>query len=130
MATVAGTVVKDIDRSEFNSKRDPVSRSNTEIHNTAGAGVVARYVQHVELLQATQMTLIIADASYHSGIMTFRQTGSGTNAHTVTLAIGSFDGTNNTATFNAIGEYLAIDFDSMGNGIIVENVDGVGLSAV
>ena len=38
--------------------------------------------------------------------------GSGSAAHTVTLASGTFDGTNNKATLNAPGETLHVWFDS------------------
>tara|TARA_R110002020_G_C15787762_1_gene729859 strand:- start:101 stop:571 length:471 start_codon:yes stop_codon:yes gene_type:complete len=55
---------------------------------------------------------------------------SGTAAHTVTLAAGTYDGTNNTATLNAPGETLHVWFDSAGAGCIIANVGSVGLSSV
>ena len=55
---------------------------------------------------------------------------SGTAAHTVTLAAGTFDGTNNTATLNAPGETLHVWFDTAGAGCVIANVGSVGLSSV
>tara|TARA_R100001082_G_scaffold110721_1_gene91489 strand:+ start:336 stop:785 length:450 start_codon:yes stop_codon:yes gene_type:complete len=55
---------------------------------------------------------------------------SGTAAHTVTLASGTFDGTNNKATLNAPGESLHVWFDSSGEGAIINNVGSVALSSV
>ena len=55
---------------------------------------------------------------------------SGTAAHTVTLAAGTYDGTNNTATLNAPGETLHVWFDTDGAGCIINNVGSVALSSV
>ena len=55
---------------------------------------------------------------------------SGTAAHTVTLASGTFDGTNNKATLNAPGETLHVWFDTAGSGCIIANVGSVALSSV
>ena len=56
--------------------------------------------------------------------------GSGTAAHAVTLAAGTFDGTNNTATLNAPAESLIVMFDSAGVGCVVVNTGSVALSDV
>jgi len=132
MATVAGTAAANIDNSEFRGKRldQPQKRSNVHRITVAGADVCPRYVDSIELVHATQITSVIADASYHPGLFCIKQTGSGTAGHTVTLTKGSFDGTNNTATLNAVKECLLVWFDTWGNGTIVENVGSVGLSAV
>ena len=55
---------------------------------------------------------------------------SGTAAHIVTLADGTYDGTNNTATLNAPAESLIVMFDSAGVGCVVVNTGSVGLSSV
>lgn len=53
---------------------------------------------------------------------------SGTAAHTVTLASGTWDGTNDVATLNAPGEQIIVVFDEDGNGTVVMNVGGVAFS--
>ena len=55
----------------------------------------------------------------------------GTAAHTVTAAAGvTFDGTNNTATLNALGEALHIIAISATRWLIVTNLGSVSLSSV
>ncbi len=55
---------------------------------------------------------------------------SGTAAHTVKTAAGvTFDGTNNTATLNAVGEALHIVAVSATRWFILENIGSVGLSS-
>lgn len=68
---------------------------------------------------AAGKTLIIRDNS----------TG-GTAAHVVTATSGTFDGTNNTATFNAPGEQLILYSVSATAWIIVLNSGSVGMSLV
>tara|TARA_E500000305_G_scaffold55010_1_gene43881 strand:+ start:11501 stop:11890 length:390 start_codon:yes stop_codon:yes gene_type:complete len=55
---------------------------------------------------------------------------SGTDAHTVTITDGTWDGTNNTLTFNAPKEFICFYFNNSGVGTIVENVGSVALSSV
>lgn len=56
---------------------------------------------------------------------------SGTAAHTVTLPAGvTWDGTNNTATFNAVGEYLDVVAVSATRWYIITNNGSVALSSV
>lgn len=56
---------------------------------------------------------------------------SGTAAHTVTLPAGvTWDGTNNTATFNAVGEALHVIALSATRWFILENIGAVALSNV
>ena len=59
----------------------------------------------------------------------FTQIDAGTAAHTVTLSIGTFDGTNNTATFNAAGESLLVMGMDGTDGVIIENIGGVAMSS-
>lgn len=54
---------------------------------------------------------------------------SGTAAHTVTLASGTWDGTNDVATLNAPGEQIVVVFDEDGNGTVVMNIGGVAFSS-
>tara|TARA_R100000808_G_C2153279_1_gene163365 strand:- start:5970 stop:6359 length:390 start_codon:yes stop_codon:yes gene_type:complete len=55
---------------------------------------------------------------------------SGTDAHTVTITNGTWDGTNNTITLNAAKEFICFYFNNSGVGTIIENVGSVGLSSV
>lgn len=131
MAMVAGTVIKNLDRSEMDAMYgNPAERKNVQSIDSSGAQVIDRYKNVILLNHATQITATIADASYHPGLCLFRQTSSGTAGHTVTLAIGNFDGTNNKITLNAVGESILIFFDPFGNGVIVENIGAVALAAV
>jgi len=97
---------------------------------TAGAAVVTPGIQTVTISQATQVTATIAEAGLHAGLFTVEQTGSGTAGHTLTLTSGTFDGTNNTATLNAVNEKLVVLFDDAGNGTIIVNTGAVALSSV
>lgn len=94
-------------------------------------GAVTPGVASVELNHAsTIIAATIADAKAHQGkLFVVKDTSaSGTAAHTLTLTVGTFDGTNNIATMNAPNEALAVWFDSAGDGTIIENVGTVGLS--
>ncbi|MCK5021263.1 MAG: hypothetical protein KAS32_29905 [Candidatus Peribacteraceae bacterium] len=61
--------------------------------------------------------LVIADTS-----------ASGTAAHTVTLAAGTWDGTNDVATFNAPSECLVLFGISDTRFVVVENIGSVAFS--
>lgn len=100
----------------------------TDTEATAGAQTVAAGIQSLEFANATQITSTIADASNHQGLFVVKQTSSGTAGHTLTLTAGTFNGTNNVATLNAVNECLVVYFDSAGDGTIVENVGSVALS--
>lgn len=70
----------------------------------------------------------IADMATHGpGLVVITDTTTGAT-HTVTLTVGTFDGTNDVATFNAAGETLVVQVDEDGNGIVVSNIGGVALS--
>lgn len=56
------------------------------------------------------------------------QTDAGTSGHTVTLTSGTFDGTNDTATFDAQGEALVLFGISDSRYAILANIGSVGLS--
>lgn len=89
------------------------------------AGIQSVELNHISVIIAAT----IATAVNHPGLFVVKNTSaSGTTAHTLTLTAGTFDGTNNVATLNALNECLVVYFDSAGNGTIVENVGGVALS--
>jgi hypothetical protein len=93
-------------------------------------GAVTAGVQSVELNHASVLVAAtIANAANHQGLFIVKNTSaSGTEAHTLTLTAGTFNGTNNVATLNAPNEALVVYFDSAGNGTIVENIGSVALS--
>jgi hypothetical protein len=108
---------------------------NGQIQNNGSVDMVAsaavsENIQSVELNHATVLVAaVIADASDHQGLLIVKNTSSGgTVAHTLTLTVGTFNGTNNVATLNAPNEALVVFIDSAGNGTIVENVGAVVLS--
>ena len=96
---------------------------------TASGGVTAG-VQSVELNHASvAVVTTIADAANHQGLFVVKDTSAtGTAAHTLTLTAGTFNGTNNVATFNARDEALFVYFDSTGRGQVIANVGSVALS--
>jgi hypothetical protein len=94
------------------------------------SGAVTPGVNAIELNHATVVVAAtIADLANHQGLLVIKDTSaSGTAAHTVTAAVGTFDGTNDVVTLNAPKECIILWIDSAGNGTIVENVGGVALS--
>lgn len=100
------------------------------VQELTSSGAVTAGKQSVELNHATVVVAAtIADAANHQGLFVVKDTSAtGTAAHTLTLTSGTFDGTNNVATLNALNECLVVYFDSAGNGTIIENVGSVALS--
>lgn len=97
---------------------------------TASGAVTAGKVS-LEINQSSSVVVAatIASAVNHPGLFIVKDTSTGgTTAHTLTLTVGTFNGTNNVATMNAPGEALLVYFDSAGAGVIVENIGSVALS--
>lgn len=94
------------------------------------SGAVSAGVGSVELSHASVVVAAtIADSTNHTGLFIVKNTSaSGTEAHTLTLTSGTWDGSNTIATLNAPNEALVVYFDSAGNGTIIENVGSVALS--
>jgi hypothetical protein len=111
---------------ELNTVADVSAR----VQELTVTGAVTAGVQCVELNHgSTIIAATIADAANHPGLFVVKDTSAtGTAAHTLTLTAGTFNGTNNIATFDLLNECLIVYFDSAGNGTIVENVGTVGLS--
>ena len=95
------------------------------------SGAVTEGVNNLTLNHtSTAIAATVATAASHEGLMTITDISStGTAAHTVTIATGTFDGTNDIATFNAPAESLLIHFDADGAGTIVINNGSVAMSA-
>jgi len=89
------------------------------------SGVTSIELNHIDtIIEAT-----IADLSNHAGFLMIKDTSAtGTAAHTVTATAGTFNGTNNILTLNALNEAILIWVDSAGNGTVIENVDTVAVS--
>ena len=96
------------------------------------SGAIAAGTQLVELNHATVAVVTTMAPPTGGGLVVIKDTSAtGTAAHTVTLTSGTFNTTgNNKATLNALGECLAVYFDSAGNGTILENVGTVALATV
>lgn len=88
------------------------------------SGAVNPGVSSVELSHpSTIIAATIETALAHQGLFVVKNTSaSGSAAHKVTLAHGTWDGTNNVVTLDAPNECVVIWFDSAGNGTVVENV--------
>jgi len=99
----------------------------TQVLTVTGAVDSDKHV--IELTHASgAIAATIADMTTHGpGLVIITDTTTGAT-HTVTLTIGTFDGTNDVATFNAADETLVVQVDEDGNGIIVSNIGGVVLS--
>ena len=111
---------------EINNAADVSAR----VQSLTATGAVTAGVQCVQLNHASVViAATIANAANHQGLFVVKDiSATGTAAHTLTLTAGTFNGTNNVATLNALNECLVIYFDSAGNGTIVENVGAVALS--
>lgn len=80
---------------------------------------------------ADPLVMTLADPGVAGKRLVITQKDSGTQGHTVTTAsAGGFDGTNNTATFNAQFETLELYSVSSTRWVIIANVDAVALTAV
>jgi hypothetical protein len=111
---------------EINNAADVSARVQT----MTVSGAVTAGVQSLQLNHATVViAATIADAANHPGLFVVKDlSATGTAAHTLTLTAGTFNGTNNVATFNARDEALIVYFDSVGRGAIVANIGSVALS--
>ena len=104
--------------------------ATSRVRELTVSGAISPGVESIELNHATvAVVTTIADLSNHQGLLVIKDTSAtGTAAHTVTATTGTFDGTNNVLTLNALNEAIAIYIDSAGNGTILENVGSVAIS--
>jgi len=101
----------------------------TVTYATGGAKTIAAGIQTIEYNHSSTITGTIANANAHQGLFICKQRGgAGDCSHSLVLTLGTFDGTNATATFNAAKDALTVYFDSNGAGTIIENVGAVALS--
>jgi phenylpyruvate tautomerase PptA (4-oxalocrotonate tautomerase family) len=98
---------------------------------TAAMGSDSGKVRCIELNHASTVIAItkIDGADYAGQVVSVKDTSaSGTAAHTVTLASGTWNGTATVVTLNAPDECIVVMFDSAGDGTILVNVGSVALS--
>jgi len=122
-----------INGTEVGASAAEMNKSSDLSSNTAEyteSGAIPATVQNIELNHATVAAeMTIADLADHQGMVTIKNTSaSGTVSHTITLAAGTFNGSNDVVTLDAGGEFIAIWVDSSGNGSVIENVGSVALS--
>jgi len=103
------------------------SAVTAEAYTTAGAIAEAANVVDINNVSKLAMTITMPRPGR---ILVITQIDAGTAGHTVTLAQGTFDGTNNTATFNAQYEALVLLGISTSRFLILKNYGSVGLSDV
>jgi len=107
-----------------------VADVSARVKELVASGAIAVGIQSVELNHASvAIAATIANAANHSGLFVVKDTSAtGAVSHTLTLTAGTFNGTNNVATLDALNECLVVYFDSAGNGTILVNIGSVALS--
>lgn len=128
-----------------------IDTTNNTLHNTVVRAVTAggaaslkggrqaltataAVTEGVDILTLSHASVVIAatiaDLKKWSGkdIVVQNVSASGTAAHTVTLTLGTWNGTNKIITLDAPAERIVVRVDSLGNGTILENTGSVGLS--
>lgn len=99
---------------------------------TNSGGITPR--KRIVILDNTETSIAatISDAANHVGVFHIKTITepAAENNHTCTLTAGTWDGTNNTATFADKGDALTVFFDATGNGVVIHNNGAVALSLV
>ena len=95
---------------------------------TANGAIDLNAVSLVTLSKSGVLAATIA-APIAGQLLIITQVDAGTDGHTVTLAAGTWDGTNDIATFNAKGETLFVVGLSATLFLIITNVGAVALSS-
>jgi hypothetical protein len=108
---------------------DTQAAAVTAVEYTA-SGAIAEGDNVSDLNQAGSALAMTIDHPTPGRILVITHIDAGTEAHTVTLSNGTFDGTNNRATLNAQNEALVLLGISDDRFLILKNYGSVGLSAV
>lgn len=123
---IGGTAVT-ATAAEINNAADASARTLALTASAAiGVGVQSVLLNHATVAIAAT----IADAANHQGIFHAKavtEPGAGQD-HTLTLTAGTFNGTNNVATFADALDALIVYFDENGAGSILANIGSVALS--
>ena len=110
-----------------------IKTTQGQIITNSGSQAVTSGVSNLLLNNGTEAINAVIDNSLnHVGMFTVKaglEPADGQN-HTLILLRGTFDGTNNRATFEDINDALVIIFDIAGNGTIINNTGTVSLDAV
>ena len=108
---------------------DVMSRAPNEVAQALTAsGAIDSDAHFVTLNSTTPLIAATITAPAAGRRLVITQIDAGTAGHTVTLAAGTFDGTNDVATFNAAGETLVLYGVSATRFVIVENIGSVAFS--
>lgn len=91
------------------------------------SGAVGKRASSLVLNNNTGVVAATMKATDHPGLF-YLTSKVGTQAHTVTLENGTWNGTATVATINAETEGLLVHFDEDGNGTLILNVGAVVLS--
>lgn len=103
---------------------------DTDLEHTSSGAIVTMGLATLNQ-SGSILAMTLANPGTPGRRLVITQTDTGTQGHTVTTATaGGFDGTNNTATFNAQFETLVLYSVSSSRWVIVENIGAVALSAV
>ena len=110
--------------------RKVISGNVIEHIAASSSGAIGAGQNLIELnSNGASLTMTIA-APEPGRYMTITQIDAGTDGHTVTLTAGTFDGTNNRATFNAQGEAIILQGISTTAFVLLANQGSVGMSSV
>lgn len=102
--------------------------SLTPLVVTANQSFVKRPTSFIQLdNSATKLELVI-DAPKVGWLLVIAQKDAGTQAHTVTLTSGTWDGSNTIITLNAANEAIVVLGVSATRFVILENIGSVALS--
>lgn len=129
--TTATSVAVSGDVSLTNAGATAVNSITTGSFNATAlteSGAIPATASFVTLDSTTPLIAATIAAPAAGRFLVITQIDAGTAGHTVTLTAGTYDGTNNIATFNAQNETLVLFGISATRFVIVENIGAVGLS--
>lgn len=129
-ATVTGTLTASLSGA-FSGTHTGAAALGAVVHTPTvitAEGAIPNTTSFVQLNKAGG-ALAVTTTPTAGQFLVITQIDAGTAGHTVTLAPGTYDGTNSIATFNAAGETLVLFGLSSTRFAVVENVGSVALSA-
>lgn len=103
-------------------------RPNDTPQALTASGAIDANAHFVTLSSTTPKIEATIAAPAPGRFLVITQLDGGTAGHTVTLTAGTWDGSNDIATFNAAGETLVVYGVTATRFVIVENIGAVGLS--
>ncbi len=105
-----------------------LAKDRTKIQDMLASGAINEYAELVRLNSTTPLIAATIAAPRPGRFLVITQIDGGIAGHTVTLTAGTFDGTNDVATFDAAGETLVLYGVSETRFMIVENIGTVAFS--